>query len=166
MTAKDMVAALNRDGLHSDFIGEAVFKKPVIQAENVSHAVHADASVDGTGFVADTDHETRPGAPEIAYGFRMTDIETFNQLCVEFGWSGLRIDCSNDRVPSVAAVEFFHVQFVRVLRRDPVEILGYCFKYATTRGFDGVPAPKDWLMKVAQYIAAGAAARATPVTTN
>ncbi|WP_155628960.1 hypothetical protein [Burkholderia stagnalis] len=166
MTAKNMVAALNRDGLHSDLVGEAVFEKPVIQAENVSHAVHADASVDRAGFVADADHETRPGASEIARGFRMTDVETFNQLCVEFGWSGLRIDCGNDRVPSVAAVEFFHVKFARVLRRDPVEILGYWLKYATAGGFDGVPAPKDWLMKVSEYIAASTAARATPATTN
>ncbi|NOK40861.1 hypothetical protein C7296_05175 [Burkholderia thailandensis] len=83
----------------------------------------------------------------------MGDAQTFNQFCVEFGWTNLQVDSGDDRVPSVAAIEFFHVTFARVLRRDSIEILGYLLKYATTGGFDGVPAPQDWLKKVAKYIA-------------
>ena len=161
MTAKNMIAALKRDGLHPDFVGEAVFKKPVIQAENVSHAVHAVTPVDGAGFVADANDEARPGSSEIAHRFRMSDVETFHQFCVVFGWCDLRVDSGRDGVPAVAAVEFFHVTFARVLQRDPIEILGYLLKYATTGGFDGIPASRDWLLKVAKYIAACTSARAT-----
>ncbi|WP_157650161.1 hypothetical protein [Burkholderia ubonensis] len=149
---EDVVATVDRDGLDANLVDESVFLEPVIQTENVTHAVHAVASVNGAGFIANANHEARPGTSEIAHGF-LSDVEVFNQFCVEFGWCGLRVDSGDNRIPSVAAIEFFHVTFARVLRRDSIEILGYLLKYATTGGFDGVPAPQDWLKKVAKYIA-------------
>jgi hypothetical protein len=165
LTAKDVIATIDHNGLHADFVGEVVSQEPVLKPKNVAATVAADAPVNITALVADADHESRAAAAEFFRRVRMTDAETFNQFCVEYGWLELRVDCGDDRVPSVAAVEFFHKRFGDLRTRDPLETLSYLFKYVSAGGFDGVSASADWLIKVREYIARLKASR-LPIDTN
>ncbi|WP_146034402.1 hypothetical protein [Burkholderia thailandensis] len=164
MTTKDVITAFHDNARHADFVGKAVVKEPVSQADDVACAVSADAPVKVPRFVTDTDHEARGAVAKFSRRVCMTDVETFNQFCVEYGWLELLVESGDDRVPSVADVEFFHKRFGGSNKRDALETLSCLYKYISKAGFDGVPAPADWLMKVHEYIArlkAGSTAAAT-----
>lgn len=151
---KDVMESVDGVALHTDFIGKAVLFKPFLQTPRVAAARASEESVDGAGLVANTYPKSRPTLHEGMERFRISDVDLFNQCCIEFGWLELRVQGGSDYVGTDAFVKSFHEQFAKVLRRDPLEILQILRKYAVTGGFDGIPAPEGWLKKVEQYIAA------------
>ncbi|VWC78027.1 hypothetical protein BLA18628_01018 [Burkholderia aenigmatica] len=153
VTSENMVATVDNDTRSADFVGEPAVKKPVRQLPHVGNDVRADATIQFACVVANTNNETRCASAEFSQCVRMCDAETFNQFCIEYGWLELLVDSGNDRVPSPCAVKLFHRRFGGANRRDPIEELRYLLKYIVIGGFDGVPAPAGWLLKVEEYIA-------------
>lgn len=160
MTAENMVAAFNGDLRRTDLVGESGVEKPVGYLPNVRNDVHANAAIQFACVVANTNDEARCTSAEFARCVRMSDAETFNQFCIEYGWLELRVDSGNDRVPSPCAIKNFHRRFGGKSLRDPIEELSYFLKWISKGGFDGVPASAGWLSKVAEYIAHLKAGRA------
>lgn len=160
MTTKNVVAAFDNDTCRADFVGEPAFKKPVRQLTNVRNDVHANAAMQFACIIANTNDEARCTSAEFARCVRMSDAETFNQFCIEYGWLELRVDSGNDRVPSPCAIKLFHRRFGGTNRRDPIEELSYLLKWISKGGFDGVPASAEWLSKVREHISHLKASRA------
>ncbi|CAN0621105.1 conserved protein of unknown function [Burkholderia multivorans] len=161
MTAKNVVATINDSGSHANLVRESAVKKPVSNVADIVNGVCANAAINRACFISDANHKTRCEPAEFAQCLRMSDAETFNQFCIEYGWLELSVDSGNDRVPSPCAIKLFHRRFGGANRRDPIEELSYLLKYIAKGGFDGVPAPAGWLLKVEEYIAHLKASRAT-----
>ncbi|WP_175783720.1 hypothetical protein [Burkholderia ambifaria] len=162
MTAENMVAAFNGTRRHADFVSEAAVSEPVSHVSNIVNGVCANATINHAGLISDADHKARCAPAEFSQCVRMSDAETFNQFCIEYGWLELRVESGNDRVPSACAIKLFHKRFGGTNRRDPIEELSYLLKYISSGGFDGVPAPVEWLSKAKEYIAHLKSRRAAP----
>ncbi|AIP19776.1 hypothetical protein DO71_5622 [Burkholderia pseudomallei] len=161
MTTKDVIAVFHGNVRHADFVGKAVVEEPVSNVASIVNGVCANAAVNRACLISDANHETRCTSAEFARCVRMSDAETFNQFCIEYGWLELRVDSGSDRVPSPCAIKLFHRRFGGTNRRDPIEELSYFLKWISKGGFDGVPASAEWLSKVREYIAHLKASRAT-----
>ncbi|WP_175805373.1 MULTISPECIES: hypothetical protein [Burkholderia cepacia complex] len=151
--AEDVVTPVDRNLRIADFINEAAVDEPVAHVVSVRGDEHADAAIKFACLVSNAEHESRCTPAEFARCIRMSDAQAFNEFCVIYGWLELRFDGGDDRVPSPCAIKSFHKRFGGDQRRDPIEHLRYQLKYVSTGGFDGVPAPAEWLTKVQEYIA-------------
>nr|DAF77004.1 MAG TPA: hypothetical protein [Caudoviricetes sp.] len=159
MTAENMVAVFNGDLRGTDLVGESSVEKPVRHLPRIGNDVSADAAIQVACVVANTNHEARCTSAEFAQCVYMSEAETFNQFCIEFGWLELRVNSGNERVPSPCAIKLFHRRFDSTSHRDPIDELSYFLKWISIGGFDGAPAPAEWLSKVREYIARQKASR-------
>lgn len=159
MTAENVVATFNDNSIHADFVGETVVEKPIRYLPRVRGNVRANEAIQIACVGANANDEARCTSAEFAQCVYMSEAETFNQFCIEFGWLELRVESGNERVPSPCAIKLFHRRFNSTSRRDPIDELSYFLKWISIGGFDGAPAPAEWLSKVREYIARQKASR-------
>ncbi|WP_257811863.1 hypothetical protein [Burkholderia glumae] len=161
--AEDVLTALDAAARETDFVGKSVLLKPALKAEGIAAAEAPEVAVNVAGIVAHAYQESRRTLDEGREGFWISDIDAFNQFCIEFGYGELRVQGGSNEVGTDAFVKSFHEQFPEMRKRDPFETLQYLYKYAVVGGFNGVSAPADWLKSTGKYIADATAAKSAAI---